>query len=102
MIACPNNQIFMNLERGSEWRKWDLHVHTPESFEEHYGFDGDEEVEKYDGNHWEKYLDDMESATDDIAVLGVTDYMSVDGYEKVVEARDNGRLEGLDLVLRVS
>jgi len=89
----------MNSDRGSEWRKWDLHVHSPESFEEHYGFEGDEEVEKYEGDHWEKYLDELESATDDIAALGITDYLSVDGYEKVVEARENGRLEGLDLVL---
>ncbi|SEH11548.1 hypothetical protein SAMN04487967_0402 [Natronorubrum sediminis] len=89
----------MTLDRGSKWRKWDLHVHTPESFEEHYGFDGEEEVEKYDGNHWKKYLDELESVTDDIAALGITDYMSVDGYEKIIEERENGRLEQIDLVL---
>jgi hypothetical protein len=22
----------MNKQKGSEWRKWDLHVHTPASF----------------------------------------------------------------------
>ena len=36
--------------RGSEWRKWDLHVHTPLSIEQHYGGDQDEV--------WENYLKD--------------------------------------------
>ena len=35
--------------RGSEWRKWDLHIHTPASIVQHYGEDNEET--------WEKYID---------------------------------------------
>jgi len=87
----------MNSQRGSMWRKWDLHVHTPESFEEQYSFENEQEREQYD-DQWDKYLDELESVSD-ISVLGVTDYMSIDGYERIVEERENGRLDNFDLVL---
>ena len=31
------------MNRGSEWRIWDLHVHTPLSIENNYGCANDEE-----------------------------------------------------------
>ena len=43
----------MKYPRGSEWRKWDLHVHTPSSLIQHYGGDTDEV--------WEKFILDLES-----------------------------------------
>lgn len=74
-------------------------MHTPESFEHQYDFDGEEEVDKYSGNHWEKYLDKLEEVPEDIRAIGITDYMSVDGYERVVQEKKSGRLDNFDLIL---
>lgn len=61
--------------RGSEWRKWDLHVHSPESALANE-FNGD----------WNSYLTALKQLTD-VAVLGVTDYFSIDGYRKLLKHR---------------
>lgn len=69
---------YKTWEKGSQWRKWDLHVHTPASF------------------HWKgsKLLRDMGSderdlsfqellktiESSDIAVYGFMDYWTFDGY----------------------
>ncbi|WP_048094101.1 hypothetical protein [Geoglobus ahangari] len=45
---------------GSVWRKWDLHVHTPASFQHNFRFSSEEEMKKYNGNIWEKYIDELE------------------------------------------
>jgi ABC-type lipoprotein export system ATPase subunit len=54
--------------RGSEWRKWDLHVHTPAS----YGFQGD----------WNGFIIQLGNA--DCDVVGINDYFSVAGYREVM------------------
>jgi hypothetical protein len=79
--------------RGSVWRRWDLHVHTPES----------KLGNSFAGVGWDEYLDMLEKSAKDshISVLGVTDYMSIDGYEKILAVRQAGqpRLGSIDLVL---
>lgn len=50
-----------NYPKGSEWRKWDLHVHTPDS-RINQGFAGD----------WGAYVDAL--ANSDIAAYGITNY----------------------------
>lgn len=50
-----------DFRKGSEWRKWDLHVHTPDS-RLNQRFAGD----------WEAYLDAL--AKSDFAVFGITNY----------------------------
>lgn len=81
------------LFRGSEWGKWDLHVHTPSSLVQHYGGDK-EEV-------WEKYILDLESLQREFKVIGINDYLFLDGYEKFLEYKNNGRLKNIDLILPV-
>lgn len=63
----------MNDPRGSVWRKWDLHVHTPISYEQEFG------------NDWDEYVKQLKAKATEhgISVMGVTDYFSVDGYEKL-------------------
>jgi energy-coupling factor transporter ATP-binding protein EcfA2 len=85
--------VILNYFRGSEWRKWDLHVHTPSSLIQHYGGDTDE--------IWEKYILDLESLQREFKVIGINDYLFLDGYEKVLEYKNNGRLKNIDLVLPV-
>ena len=78
--------------RGSEWRRWDLHVHTPES---RLG-------SPFGGLTWDQYVTDLElaAAAAKISVIGVTDYMTLDGYEKLfAEKKTNNRLSTVDLLI---
>jgi predicted ATPase len=59
--------------QGSEWRRWDLHVHTPMSIYSKYGAPS-EDV-------WERFINDLNALPEDFAVLGINDYMFIDGYE---------------------
>ncbi|HWN57175.1 MAG TPA: hypothetical protein VNO74_03695 [Methylomirabilota bacterium] len=73
--------------RGSEWRKWDLQVHTPFSALNN-GF-GDI-FEQYAKRLFEKAVEK------EIAVIGVTDYFSIEGYKQLrALVRDRERLEKL-------
>ncbi|MDF1659831.1 MAG: AAA family ATPase [Verrucomicrobiales bacterium] len=81
-----------NWPKGSEWRRWDPHVHTPES----------KLGSPFGSLTWDGYLDALETAAADseISVIGVTDYMTIDGYEKLLmEHRENDRLKSVDLLI---
>lgn len=84
----------MSDARGSIWRKWDLHVHTPDSIVHQYRCPADEDV-------WEKYISDLESLPEEIKVLGINDYIFIDGYKKVLKYKEEGRLQNIDLILPV-
>jgi hypothetical protein len=83
----------MNYTQGSEWRKWDLHVHTPASI--YHNYPGREE------EAWEAFLADLEALPPEVKVLGINDYLFLDGYKRVVAERAKGRLKNIDLVLPV-
>ena len=78
---------------GSTWGKWDLHVHTPESLVQNYGGST--------GAVWEKFFHDIESLPPEFKVLGINDYIFLDGYRKVLKAKKRGRLQNIDLLLPV-
>lgn len=82
----------MDYPKGSEWRKWDLHVHSPESAFENR-FEGATLEER-----WEKYIACLEQL-EDISVVGVTDYFTVDGYLQAKAFKDNDRLSNIDMLL---
>lgn len=82
------------MNRGSEWRIWDLHVHTPLSIENNYGCTDNEEG-------WNEYITALEQLPSDIKVLGINDYLFIDGYKKVKEYKDAGRLSNIELLLPV-
>ena len=82
-----------NSLRGSEWRRWDLHVHTPKSIVQEYGGDNEDA--------WEEYITALEALPSDVKVLGINDYIFVDGYEKVLDFKSKGRLPNIDLILPV-
>ncbi|MDO5986157.1 hypothetical protein Q4Q39_01965 [Flavivirga amylovorans] len=60
--------------KGSEWRKWDLHVHTPESSLNN-GFGAD----------WDEYIKQLftRALQNEIAVIAITDYFTIEGYKKI-------------------
>jgi hypothetical protein len=83
------NKIF---QKGSEWRKWDLHVHSPLSILNN-GY-----LKLTDGSpDWEVYLQKLESL--DFAALGITDYFTIEGYKKILEFRNQGRLPNVNSIL---
>lgn len=71
--------------RGSEWRRWDLHIHTPESYQHEY-------------SSWDNYISELEKITD-VSVLGINDYFTIDGYKKILDCREKGKLNNFDLIL---
>lgn len=60
-----------NYPRGSEWRRWDLHVHTPETILNN----------QYKNNDWQIYIEKLNES--DIAVVGITDYLCIENYKKI-------------------
>lgn len=66
-----------NFPKGSEWRRWDLHVHTPNTKLAN-SFNGVDE-EKI----WESYIDILEKSP--VQAFGITDYYSCDNYFDLIE-----------------
>ncbi|MBV6518791.1 MAG: hypothetical protein DCC43_01835 [Candidatus Brocadia sp.] len=84
-----NNNLFT---RGSEWRKWDLHVHSPLTIL------NNQYPKLQDGSpDWEAFISKLELL--DIAVVGITDYFTIDGYKKVKEFKKQGRLANIHTIL---
>lgn len=74
-----------NYNRGSEWRRWDLHIHTPET-RKNDQYQGETVEEKWDKYYKDinNYIGDGSDPLKNIAVIGITDYMSIENYKKVV------------------
>ena len=66
--------------RGSEWRRWDLHVHTPHSVLNN-GFGGD--FKQYAKELFERAIQR------EIAVIGVTDYFTIQGFRELREIQQD-------------
>ncbi|MBK5209804.1 MAG: hypothetical protein JJE44_09925 [Flavobacteriaceae bacterium] len=66
----------MNDAKGSIWRKWDLHIHTPYSFLNN-GF----------GSDFDLYVKKLfkKAISKNIAAIGITDYFTIDGYKNIIE-----------------
>ena len=57
---------------GSKWRKWDLHIHTPQTkLNDQFITDDGTDV-------WDLYCQKINNS--DVDVFGITDYFSVDNY----------------------
>ncbi len=65
--------------RGSEWHKWDLHVHTPASAFAH-SF----------GDDWNIYVEKIIDAnrTHQISAIATADYFTIEGYRKLLSYYD--------------
>src|ERR1700754_3096538 len=61
--------------RGSEWRKWDLHLHSPGTkLADGFGGTGKEV--------WDEYCRALHDS--DVHAFAITDYFSADGYLRCV------------------
>lgn len=85
---------YTKFKRGSEWRKWDLHIHTPET-KKNDQFEGSSIVEK-----WDKYIETINESEEEISVVGITDYFCIDNYFKFKDYIATGKItKSFDLVL---
>jgi hypothetical protein len=73
--------------RGSEWHRWDPHIHAPGTVLED-GFPDD----------WDAYIKKIETAIPVIGALGVTDYYSIDTYREVLKSKTSGRLSNVQFL----
>jgi len=62
-------------------------------------------IQNYSGNTdeaWEDFISDVEKLLPEFRVIGINDYIFVDGYERVLKTKNKGgRLENIDLTLPV-
>lgn len=77
------------LTRGSEWRRWEPHIHTPGTvLNNQFGGVG----------AWETYLSNIEACSPMIEALGVTDYYLTETYEEVRQHKSAGRVPNVSLI----
>ena len=77
------------LSRGSEWRRWEPHIHAP----------GTAMNNQFTGpGAWDDYLSALENATPVIEAIAVTDYYVTDTYEYVLRHQAAGRLPQAKLI----
>lgn len=64
--------MFKTYPKGSEWRKWDLHVHTPASV-----------LRSEFGQDWDKYVTELftRAIAAGVSAIGITDYYLPEGYK---------------------
>lgn len=79
--------------RGSEWNRWDLHIHTPntklhDNFEDS---DGNKASESKNSKIWKEYCKKLNDSG--IKCFGITDYFSVENYLFLNENRNNFGLD---------
>lgn len=77
------------IGRGSEWRRWEPHIHAPGTVLNN---------QSGGGTPWETYLTSLESVTPRIEAIAVTDYYLTDTYEEVLRHKAAGRLSGVQLI----
>jgi len=77
---------YTKYQRGSEWRRWDLHIHTP----------GTKKNDQFEGRNleekWEKFIELINNSEEEISVVGITDYFSLDNYFKFKGLVQGGRI----------
>lgn len=76
----------MAYSKGSQWHRWDLHLHTPET-KKNDCYEGRTPADKWDKFY--KYINAYLNRNDessDIIAIGITDYCSITNYKKVVAA----------------
>jgi hypothetical protein len=77
------------VNRGSEWRRWDPHIHAPGTvLNNQFGT----------GDPWGDYLTTLEGLTPRIEAIGVTDYYVTETYEEMVRQNTAGRLPNVQLI----
>jgi hypothetical protein len=78
------------ISRGSEWHRWEPHIHAPGTIlNDQFGA----------GDPWSVYLTTLEGLAPEIGAIAVTDYYVTDTYEKFLQYKGAGRLPGVQLLV---
>lgn len=83
----------MEYKKWSEWRKWDLHIHTPKSIISNYWWDTDKV--------WEEFIKSLENLPEEVKVIWITDYYFIDWYEKVMFYKQQWRLKNIEKIFPI-
>lgn len=74
--------------KGSEWKKWDLHIHTPCSI-----------LNNDFGSDWDIYVKKLfkKAIKEEVHAIGITDYFTIDGYKIITQnyLLDDNKLQEL-------
>lgn len=77
------------ISRGSEWHRWEPHIHAPGTIlNNQFGAT----------DPWGAYLATLEGLTPEIEAIAVTDYYVTDTYEEFFIHKATGRLPGVKLL----
>ena len=88
-VERKTDSVLKTGNRGSVWRRWEPHVHTPGTvLEDRFPKD----------NGWELYLDALEAVSPRLHAIGVTDYCITRSYERMREEKAKGRLKECELL----
>jgi len=72
--------------KGAEWRRWDLHIHTP----------GTKKADRFLGStldeKWQNFVHEINSNTEPVSVIGITDYFCIQNYFKFKSLVENGAI----------
>lgn len=77
------------LTRGSEWRRWEPHIHAPGTVLNNQ-FGG--------ADPWGTYISTLETRLPKIEAIAATDYYVTDTYEQIIAYQANGRLRDAQLI----
>ncbi|RYG86268.1 MAG: ATP-binding protein, partial [Alphaproteobacteria bacterium] len=77
------------MSRGSEWRRWEPHIHAPGTILNNQ-FGGTDP--------WTGYLASVEALQPPVEAIAVTDYYITDTYEEVCRHKAAGRLPSIQLI----
>ncbi len=85
----PGGEGDVVITKGSEWRRWEPHVHAPGTvLNNQFG----------SVDPWESYINALEEASPVIEAIAVTDYYVPDAYVQVVNHKALGRLQAAKLI----
>jgi hypothetical protein len=77
------------INRGSEWHRWEPHIHGPGTIlNNQFG----------SPKSWPDYLSGLEAARPLIKAVAVTDYYVTDTYERILAEKASGRLTAVELI----
>ena len=77
------------ISRGSEWHRWEPHIHAPGTIlNNQFGT----------ADPWAVYLETLEGLTPKIEAIAITDYYVTDTYEEFLKHKAAGRLPGVALL----
>ncbi len=72
---------YTKYPRGSEWRKWDLHIHTK----------GTMKNDNFSSTRFDEFCNQLfrKAIDSEIFAIGITDYFNIENYKKVKEFIEN-------------